>query len=57
MIRKWKNDEEKLRLVKNKDKKYRTNGGEIKITMTESQENDICNFFKENREKKKINRN
>ena len=53
MMRKWKkNDEEKLRLVKNKDKKYRTNtGGEIKRTMTESQEND--NFIKENREKKK----
>lgn len=48
-----KNDEEKLRLVKNKDKKYRTNrGGEVKRTMTESQENDICNFIKENREKK-----
>ena len=53
-MRKWKNDEEKLKLVKNKDKKYRTNrGGEIKRTMIESQENDICNFIKENREKKK----
>ena len=57
MMRKWKNDEEKLRLVKNKDKKYRTNRGrEIKRTMTESQENNICNFIKENREKKS-NRN
>ena len=38
MMRKQKNEEEKLRLVKNKDKKYRTNrGGEIKRTMTESQ--------------------
>jgi len=54
MMRKWKNDEEKLRLVKNKDKKYLTNRGrEIKRTMTESYENDICNFIKENREKKK----
>ena len=54
MMRKWKNDEEKLRLVKYKDKNYRINrGGEIKRNMTEIQENDIYNFIKENREKKK----
>ena len=54
MVRRWKANEELLRLIKNKDKKYRKrrNGG-IKRTMTESQEKDICNFIKECRERKK----
>ena len=48
MVRRWKANEEQLRLIKNKEKKYRKNRiGRIKRTMTESQEKAICNFIKE----------